>query len=96
MVKKCLLTMGIFTIIAICFIYILVNLKYQNEWITYKPDLKSRLENNRDCLLCGENSKVLWDITGIMEIFFWYIFQPGIYGQPIFLMKTWMRLDPVV
>lgn len=59
MVKKCLLTMGIFTIIAICFIYILVNLKYQNEWITYKPDLKSRLENNRDCFLCGENSKSL-------------------------------------
>ena len=59
MIKKFFLSVGIFTIIAICFICIVANIKYQNEWVTYKPDLESRLENSSDCYLCGENSKSL-------------------------------------
>lgn len=59
MIKKFFLSMGIFAIIAICFICIVANIKYQNEWVTYKPDLESRLENSSDCYLCGENSKSL-------------------------------------
>lgn len=89
MVKKFFLTMGIFIIIAICFIYIVANSEYQNEWITYKPDLKSRLENNRDCFLCGENSKSLMEYYrnygDLLLVYLptWDIWPAHIFGEDI-------------
>lgn len=59
MTKKVFLAIGIVAGIAMCFLYGMANMKYQNEWITYEPDLKSELENNSACYLCGENSKSL-------------------------------------
>lgn len=59
MAKRVLLAIGIVAGIAMCFLYGMANMKYQNEWITYEPDLKSELENNSACYLCGENSKSL-------------------------------------
>ena len=57
--KKVFLAIGIVAGIAMCFLYGMAHMKYQNEWITYEPDLKSELENNSACYLCGENSKSL-------------------------------------
>lgn len=59
MVKKIILTIGIVAGIVICFLYGMAHMKYQNEWITYEPDLESKLKKSSDCYLCGENSKSL-------------------------------------
>lgn len=96
MIKKFFLSMGIFTIIAVCFIYVVANMKYQNEWVTYKPDLESRLENSSDCYLCGENSKSLMGYYRNYGDLLLVYFQPGIYGRPIYLTRILMRLDQVV
>ena len=71
-------------------------MNYQDERITYKPNLTSKLEERSDCYLCGIIQKALWDITVILKTFFWYTFRHGTYGRPIFSMTIVKQKAPIL